>query len=257
MRISHLDPKSAPLIATYAACLPPPPPSPSKHLGEKKAKKPFRLPVLLRPSSYPFSRPVSLFIIVFLPITFPASILFILCQFVIQGRSSKARIKEIRAGLGTRQGMLERVGVKIGERVQEVVDVATGETDEPSSSGTSTLSGPPMEERGLLKHPALAAFQSYGGTETPPLARPTSPGDKVDVAADGSLDHPYPSDPVLTPEQLTMIANLNSIPHLKVRSFVSIFGLKLTVSLAEIPHVPPTSEELAWSVLLSLPRTLR
>lgn len=220
---SHLDPDHAPLIATYAACLPPPPPSPSKHLDEKKPKKPFKLPVLLRPSSYPFSRPVSLFIIVFLPITFPASILYILCTFLVQSRNSSRRIKEIRAGLGTRQGMLERVGVKIGERVQEVVDVATGETDEPTSNGTSESShSTPMEERGLLKHPSLVAFASYGGTETPPLARPTSPGDKVDVGADGSLQNPYPSDPVLTPEQLTMIANLNSIPHLKVRHSLNL-----------------------------------
>ena len=130
--------------------------------------------------------------------------------------------------------MLERVGVKIGERVQEVVDVATGETDEPTSNGTSDSNhSTPMEERGLLKHPSLVAFASYGGTETPPLARPTSPGDKVDVGADGSLQNPYPSDPVLTPEQLIMIANLNSIPHLKVRLTLNFCSNKISLSSSQ------------------------
>lgn len=81
----------------------------------------LRLPFLLRPTSYPFSRPVSLLVICFLPIALPLSVGYLVTRFALQGRESRRRIRDARRARGEgREGMLMRVGVRIGEIAEQV-----------------------------------------------------------------------------------------------------------------------------------------
>lgn len=178
-----------------------------------------RLPLLLRPTTYPFSRPVSLAIIVTLPISLPLALLYLIGRFVVQSQSSRNRIKDMRKVMGGgREGMLERVGVKLQEVAETVgagdnPEHAAG-LDVPSSSGSQTPVDPETEQDDeedpkLKHHPAFQALSSYDGTDTPPLSRPLMPHSSSN---DGK---PLPTDPVLSPGQIKMIENLNSIPQLK------------------------------------------
>lgn len=183
------------------------------------------LPLLLRPTTYPFSRPVSLLVIFLLPVALPAALLFLVGKFLLAGRQSKRRISEIRRGMGGgREGMLERVGVRLREAIDDVaetvqpdnpehaVEVGDGGSSEDVSSTAETL----RNEETPLRHPAFAAFSKYDGTDTPPLARPVSPGElEFHEAAPGAAAHPFSTDPVLSPAQVIMIRNLNSIPQLR------------------------------------------
>ena len=93
--------------------------------------------------------------------------------------------------------------------------------------------------RQLKTHPALQALSTrYDGTGTPPLSRPLAPpqpvssssssdDDEVGLDAGNSVEQNQvqvragqgqqrlPTDPILSPAQLIIINNLNSIPHLK------------------------------------------
>lgn len=213
---SIVDPENKPLIASFKTCAP-------RYVAQATARpkrRRFVLPLLLRPTTYPFSRPVSLLIIVTLPIALPISLMYIFAQFLLQSTYSRRRIKLARSELGGgKKGWLERVGVKL----QEAVDAVDGAIDSHSeseslSSGNShklALDGQPTsptEEDELLPrgHPVFAPFASYrDGIDTPPLLRPLQAGTTVS-------DQPFSSDPVLSDRQLVMIKNLNSIPQLKV-----------------------------------------
>lgn len=208
----------APMIASFRQIDPISPPIQDDASVHKKRKFKFKLPLLLRPTTYPFSRPVSLILIVFIPITIPLTLLFVVSRFVLQSRQSNQRIRQMRVGAGGRNGMLERVGIRIAQAIDDVAETAQPSNPEYAIDGGETPKSELDEEEGertFLKDPSFANFATYGGTETPPLTRPISPGLQDDPTATGSASNPYPTDPVLTPAQIIMIKNLNSIPHLK------------------------------------------
>lgn len=117
--------------------------------------------------------------------------------------------------------MLERVGVKLRSAMEEVAENVQPDNPDHSYSdlaldGASAelMHDSKLDERSpVIRHPAVAAFTNYGGTETPPLARPVSPGNATDELATGSDKKPYPTDPVLSRAQVEMIRNLNAIPQ--------------------------------------------
>lgn len=199
------------------------------------SKRAFKLslPLLLRPTTYPFSRPVSLLIVIFLPITFPLSLVYlIISRFILPGRQSRRRIREAReASGGGREGALSRVGMRLRNAIDDVVQ--TVQPDNPERFvETCEDSGDESEtnfaEESVLRHPSLAGFGNYGGTETPPLARPASPGRSLlaenenDTAntrvGQGRKPH-HPTDPVLSDAQAIMLRNLNSLPLRKHLAF--------------------------------------
>lgn len=252
---------------------------PTKHQKKSRRRWAPRLPLLLRPTTYPFSRPVSLAIIVTLPVSLPIALLLLIGRFVLQTHSSGRRIRHMRktAG-GGRQGMLERVGVGLRE-VAETVG-ASGDNPEyaagldsrpspsPSASRQSSSRAQTLVEgvrvqdwnenedetdevdaaelrKQLKTHPAFQALSApYDGTGTPPLSRPFGPPPPASSSTPSSSDHDdnddetrlasasdrnksknknpdqsqrraSKTDPILSPAQEIMIANLNSIPHLK------------------------------------------
>ncbi|GAA5981084.1 hypothetical protein JCM10908_003978 [Rhodotorula pacifica] len=115
--------KGTPLVKSYG-----PPAEPYKpHVAastdttKRNRRFRFRLPLLLRPTSYPFSRPVSLLVIFFLPIALPITVGYLITRFALQGRESRRRIRNARIERGEgREGMLQRVGVRIGEIAEQV-----------------------------------------------------------------------------------------------------------------------------------------
>ena len=176
--------------------------------------KPWRVPSLLRPSSYPFSTPVSVAVIVFLPVAFPALLVFLMGRFALEGHGSRRRIKTFREGGDDSRGdMLSRVGMKL----QEVMETTSGASPETAVAdgldGERTVGGtgvgtPGGKEEALpLKgHPAFAAFAAYGGTETPPMSRGGEPdGEAVALTATLENGEPLPTDPILSPAQVEMI----------------------------------------------------
>ncbi|KAM0755796.1 DUF676-domain-containing protein [Meredithblackwellia eburnea MCA 4105] len=205
----------------------------SKTSGPSKTRKRsfLRLPLLLRPTTYPFSRPVSLLIIFTLPLALPLSLIFLVGRFLLAGRSSKRRIRAFRTRVeGGREGWLKRVGVeaRVRQAVGDVVENAQSDNPEDSvaegSSMAKDIDTETEENPVLVRHPSLAPFTNYGGTDTPPLARPVSPSHinlpsslstALPVPIPTSSPSRYPTDPILTPAQLTMIKNLNSIPQLR------------------------------------------
>ena len=147
--------------------------------------------------------------------------MYLIGRFVVQSQSSRRRIKDMRKVMGGgREGMLERVGVKLREVVETV---GAGDNPEyaaglnPPSSDSSGSQTPvdgagqqdEYEDPKLRHHPAFQALSSYDGVDTPPLSRPLFP-QSFDL--DGK---PLPTDPLLSPAQLKMIENLNSIPQMK------------------------------------------
>ncbi|KAL8286209.1 hypothetical protein RQP46_004697 [Phenoliferia psychrophenolica] len=197
-----------------------PPPALEKSTATPRRRFKLSLPLLLRPTTYPFSRPLSLLIIVLLPVALPLSIIFLIGRFLIAGHSSQRRIRQLRVGLGGgRTGMLERVGVRLREVAETV------QPDNPEHAGSLGNGGlgedeggsPGKEEREpVRRHPSFAAFANYGGTETPPLARAVSPNpEDFDPEVTGEEGTPFQTDPILSPAQVTMIKNLNSIPQLR------------------------------------------
>ena len=242
---STLAEDGVPIIATFRKIDPVSPPMDDASIPKKRKFK-FKLPLLMRPTSYPFSRPVSLILIAFMPITIPLTILFVVGRFVMQSRQSNQRIRQMRVGAGGRSGMLERVGIRLAQAIDDVAETAQPNNPEYAIEGgeTNDVEG---GERTMLKDPSFATFSTYGGTETPTLARPVSPGMEDDPSATGSAEHPYPTDPVLTPAQIIMIKNLNSIPHMRyVPKSPSSQTSIADPLLQETPDVPPDCSQLAF-----------
>ncbi|GAA5865090.1 hypothetical protein JCM1840_005736 [Sporobolomyces johnsonii] len=243
-----LDPK-APIISSYRLI------DPSTSTTKPTAAAPtrprrfrVRLPLLLRPTTYPFSRPVSLAIIFLLPVALPLSLIYIIGRFLLQGRSSKRRIREMRrlAG-GGREGMLERVGV----RLREVAELAG--TDNPEyaagldgGEGAASENGGAVDGEGdglkrgrdsvsrttTTTYGTTASTPVGSGQSTPALARGGSPPSRLYSTALGSSSsssssslssphtpHPeavkYSTDPIFTPSQIFQIEHLNALPQLR------------------------------------------
>ncbi|GAA6064206.1 hypothetical protein JCM10212_001619 [Sporobolomyces blumeae] len=205
----------------------------------------FRLPLLLRPTAYPFSRPVSLLVIALLPVALPLSVMYLVGRFLVQGRSSKRRIRELRkltAGDRGREGMLERVGVKVREIAEQVGTdnpeyaadlagderVATGrlaangggltsgevtEYDPPTAETTPATSGAatPDFARGGLPPTTLGATSSYdsedSASSTDPLAEFAQP-----THAEARQ---FSTDPVFSSSQLFQAHHLNALPQMR------------------------------------------
>ncbi|GJN92027.1 hypothetical protein Rhopal_005055-T1 [Rhodotorula paludigena] len=207
----------------------PPPPAPGTRA---KRRFRFRLPLLLRPTSYPFSRPVSLLIIALLPVALPLSVCFLVGRFMLQGTQSRRRIREARKRLGEgRAGMLQRVGV----RLSEVAELAGA--DNPEYAGGLSVEGSSPagddEARETTHFGPQRTYGSASGTSTPALARPVSPpslspspsptsassashaaiaAPPADVSAEAAR---YSTDPVLSSSQLFQLQNLNALPQLQ------------------------------------------
>ncbi|KAI5479229.1 lipid particle protein [Pseudohyphozyma bogoriensis] len=168
----------------------------------------------------PFSRPVSLAVIVFLPIALPAALCYLVGRFLLQGRESKRRIRDIRTATGGgREGVLARVGLgRLGAQVRSAFEEVSDETLQPDNPEheveTSHLTAEDLEEENTrLKHPSFAAFASYGGTETPPIARAVSPA--LELRDESKPEKRHPTDPILSEAQKAMIKNLNALPQMK------------------------------------------
>ncbi|GAA5878807.1 hypothetical protein JCM3774_000971 [Rhodotorula dairenensis] len=118
--------KGTPIVESYgppAEPFEPPVPAAADGAAGHRKRRPFRfrLPLLLRPTSYPFSRPVSLLVIFFLPIALPLTVGYLITRFALEGRESRRRIRDARKERGEgREGFLMRVGVKIGEIAEQV-----------------------------------------------------------------------------------------------------------------------------------------
>lgn len=116
--------KGTPLVESYGPPAEPFEPSgtaTAESTGRRRRRFRFRLPLLLRPTSYPFSRPVSLLVIFFLPIALPLTVGYLITRFALQGRESRRRIRDARKERGEgREGFLMRVGVKMGEIAEQV-----------------------------------------------------------------------------------------------------------------------------------------
>ncbi|GAA5992019.1 hypothetical protein JCM5350_006251 [Sporobolomyces pararoseus] len=207
--------------------------------SDPTAKKPtrkrrfvVRLPLLLRPTTYPFSRPVSLLVIALLPVALPLSVVYLIGRFLVQGRDSKRRIRELRkltAGERGREGMLERVGVRMREVAEQVG------TDNPEYAANlsgdeednSLLSATPRDTRVRTEdHNYGATVETTpvtSGTSTPALLRGGSPPRNLSSSSDfedlSQPDHPearkFSTDPVFTPSQLYQLHQLNSLPQLR------------------------------------------
>ncbi|SCZ89901.1 BZ3500_MvSof-1268-A1-R1_Chr1-3g01649 [Microbotryum saponariae] len=190
----------------------------------------FRLPLLLRPTTYPFSRPVSLILIVFIPITLPATVLFLLGRFVLASGQSRRRILSERKEMGGgREGMLARVGVGLAE----VAESVRADNPEYAAGLREDLSGRLSERsnghagKAVASASASAAYESdnddqtgfpatlkflgsYDGVGTPPFVRSMSPPTTA-----SSAQERVPTDPILTAGQLDMLKHLNALPQLK------------------------------------------
>lgn len=224
--------EDAPVVSSYRVLKP----DSSEMNPVKKRRFVIRLPLLLRPTTYPFSRPVSLIVIALLPVALPLSVVYLIGRFLLQGRDSKRRIKELRrltAGERGREGMLERVGVRMREVAEQVG------TDNPEYAANLSEDG---EDNLLLaaaterNEPVRREDDNYGsmvesspatsGQSTPALLRGGSP--PRDISSSSSSlsssdlsqpDHPearkFRTDPVFTPSQLYQMQQLNSIPQLR------------------------------------------
>lgn len=185
---------------------------------------------------------MSLLVIVCLPLALPATLIYLIGRFMVQSRQSRRRIKDMRLALGDstrgREGMLERVGVKIRE-VAEMTGVdnpeyaADLEDPEPPMFGDAEDGSAEAQKNGTerqplrssgqapngSKHAALSALsEPYDGIDTPPLARPLVPESNdggTGVRGIGGDDEGFNTDAVLTPAQKEMIKNLNAIPQLR------------------------------------------
>lgn len=175
---------------------------------------------------------MSLLVIALLPVALPLSVVYLIGRFLVQGRDSKRRIRELRkltAGERGREGMLERVGVRMREVAEQVG------TDNPEYA--ANLSGD-EEDNSLLSATqrdtrVRTEDHNYGatvettpvtsGTSTPALLRGGSPPHNLPYSSDfeelSQPDHPearkFSTDPVFTPSQLYQLHQLNSLPQLR------------------------------------------
>ncbi|GAA6041623.1 hypothetical protein JCM8097_007772 [Rhodosporidiobolus ruineniae] len=154
----------APIVASVKQ-VPPPPTSALQPARPPTTMQRFRrhlpkVPGLLRPSTYPVSRPKAWVVIISLPISLPVFFAYLVVRFSLQGHQSRRRIKEARKKRGNegREGSLARVGFRIAEAVAEQVGV-----DNPEYA--ARLTEPKGREEGEFRSAATSAATS--GTATP------------------------------------------------------------------------------------------
>ncbi|GAA5827101.1 hypothetical protein JCM11251_001118 [Rhodosporidiobolus azoricus] len=250
--------KDAPIVSTYTFVPPPSPslvkPRPGTLLQRIKRRLP-RLPMLLRPSSYPVARWKGVVVVVALPVILPCFVAFLVVRFSLQGRQSRKRISAAREKRKEgREGMLRRVGFEgIARVLQEesgvenpeyagglqesrertVVSAPTSGTATPARlEGESTpLNGGKKGHNGYgssssvssstSSSPSASASSSPTATESRrnPLPAPTE--------SDLSLAQSLKTDPVLTPSQTYQLENLNSLAQLR-KHFVHLPGVRHT-----------------------------
>ncbi|GAA6018232.1 hypothetical protein JCM11491_005642 [Sporobolomyces phaffii] len=212
---------------------------------QRKRRFNVRLPLLLRPTTYPFPRAVSLVVIALLPVALPLSVVVLVARFLVQGRDSKRRIRALRAetaGDRGRAGMLERVGVRVREVAEQVGGVAGPDTPEYAAAGdlvSSDSSGgedDDDEQDALLSSSSTSRFRdertpATSGASTPALLRGGSPPRHLDdpaptdSTATNTSDREqapyhaearqYSTDPVFTASQRYQLAQLNALPQLR------------------------------------------
>ena len=194
---------------------------PARHSSRRPWWQP-RLPALLRPTSYPFSRPVSLLIIALLPVALPTLVSLLLVRFLMQSAQSRRRIRSVRRAKGDgRAGALARVGLlQLRDAVRQVAENVDPENPEDihSLSGQATeAEHTPQKSRG--GEPARWRFYK---------PRPE--------------DEHLETDPLLTADQLEMIDNLNAIPQVRRAPHAqnkpgSLTHTQMRKHLSYLPHV--------------------
>ncbi|GAA6018616.1 hypothetical protein JCM10207_008982, partial [Rhodosporidiobolus poonsookiae] len=213
-----------------------------------------KLPMLLRPSSYPVARWKGTFVVVFLPILLPALFSFLVVRFSLQGRQSRRRIALTREQRAEgREGMLQRIGISVVEAMEEgglenpeyaarldepPADERVGDRDGAASartSGTATPVGANGNGNGSVgakegklvdftsssasSRPSSAASSTgssaaYSTSSLPPSTRRTSPF-PAPSASDLSLAASLRTDPTFSPSQHFQLEHLNALPQLE------------------------------------------
>ncbi|GAA5923326.1 lipase ROG1 family protein [Sporobolomyces koalae] len=221
--------EDVPIVSSYRVIAPTASPKVSR-----KRRFNLRLPLLLRPSTYPFSRPVSILVIAVLPVALPLWTMILIGRFLVQGRSSRRRIRELRrltAGERGREGMLERVGVRLQEITEQVgtdnPDYAEDLSgDEAAETGTGDGDAETQSTRFERNNygSTLESTPLTSGSSTPALLRGGSPPHDLPPSplAEDSLSqehHPearkHSTDPIFTPSQLFQLHHLNALPRLR------------------------------------------
>ncbi|GAA5854978.1 hypothetical protein JCM8547_002330 [Rhodosporidiobolus lusitaniae] len=220
-----------------------------------------KLPMLLKPSTYPFSKPLAILWIASFPISLPLLFTFLVARFSLQGRESRKRIKAAQSARGDgEEGMLARVGIRIAETLENAgLDNPeyAGGLSEPSredeasrsaaTSGTATpvngyahgyskLSTSALSSKSFSTS-ALSSASSSSSTSSTTSPSPTpaprsSPLPKRDPfptppAEDLFLARRFKTDPLLTPSQKFQLENLNALPQLR-KHFVHMPGVRHT-----------------------------
>ncbi|BGP12286.1 hypothetical protein JCM10213_000018 [Rhodosporidiobolus nylandii] len=229
----------APIVETYAY-ITPPPPSPSKQpkstLLSRLTRKLPRVPMLLRPSSFPVARWKGWIVVLTLPLTLPCVFCFLVVRFSLQGRASRKRIRAARKARGEgRDGMLQRVGVRIAEVVEEAGvenPEYAGGLDSPqgregarsaATSGTATPVGSNSANGAADSKTALLSPSSSASSNTTSSSIPSSatlPSRRSSPFPPPSSEdlhtaHRLKTDPLLSDSQRFQLENLNALPQLR------------------------------------------
>ncbi|BGO98988.1 hypothetical protein NBRC10513v2_000090 [Rhodotorula toruloides] len=215
----------APIIASYTRTTSTPSNS-SPPPSRRRFRFRLRLPTPFRPSTYPVSRPKALFVISLLPLLWPLSIAFLASRSLVHTAQSSRRIWGARRKVeGGREGWLERVGIAVGEVVEEAggdnpeyaarleggadgmdesVDVRR-EDDEKASSATSTSSS------------ASSATSSTAllDSSSPLSSRTSASTSFTPTDSDLSAALLLGTDPSFSPSQLSQLSSLNALPQLR------------------------------------------
>lgn len=231
---------------------------PHSALNKIRRKLP-KLPMLLRPSTYPMKKPLALLWIASFPISLPLLFSFLIVRFSLQGRQSR---KRIRAAQNQRkdgvEGMLQRVGFRIAEVVEQAgvenPEYAGGlkeprfrhdQLDSAATSGTATpINGNGCNGENDRLDPSHLDSKNYGTSSISSLSSSTSASSISNPIPSssplpGRAPFPPPSDedlalaqqlltdPILTPSQRFQLEHLNALPQLR-KHFVHLPAVRHT-----------------------------
>ncbi|GAA96478.1 uncharacterized protein L969DRAFT_452817 [Mixia osmundae IAM 14324] len=200
LRIS-IDQEYPPIIKSYEACEPKklpqgdvqPAPSFARRLGRRLPK----WPAILRPSRYPFRKPVNYIVVFCFPVFVTLAVTVFLTSSIIQTFRSRRRIQGLRKGeLASREGRMRRVGLleKAGDNIRTALSDIVENAGVRDSVGTNTPTKGETQTSG--KYALLDA--------------------QAESADDLSVDNVDATiDPTFTDAQRRMIKHLNAIPQLK------------------------------------------
>lgn len=202
------DAKYRPLLASYHMPSEPPPPKLPLPLNKR-----FSISSLPLPNFLHRGMPFSLLVIVLLPILMPILAGLVLLELAINSRASKRRIKILERDAPAAT-LWREVHQKVGETIADMVENPTGALEE------------------------VVASQSHTGTRTP------SPANDADGGLRSAAPQKQKGAPVLTPLQHQIVANLNSIPHLKKHiAFVPHYLSSHALIVCRDPAQFPSHEE--------------